>query len=103
MGDNPLAEGLSPIQITSKNVLIFKVKSVRSSDLKKGGVFFLGKIQRRRVSALARVLARVRARVCVFHEQCMFESIFSRIAYIYNQENILIMTTESRYGKSCLI
>ena len=99
MGDNPLAEGLSPIQITSKNVLIFKVKSVRSSDLKKGGGFFLGKIQRRRVSALARV----RARVCVFHEQCMFESIFSRIAYIYNQENILIMTTESRYGKSCLI
>ena len=50
-----------------------------------------------------RVLARMRARVCVFHEQCMFESIFSRIAYIYNQENILIMTTESRYGKSCLI
>ena len=33
----------------------------------------------------------------------MFECIFSSIAYIYKQENILIMTTESRYGKSCLI
>ena len=75
------------------------MSSLLTSDLKIGGFFSLGKIQRRRVSSRARV----RMCVCMFHEPCMFECIFSRMAYFYKQENILVMRTESHYGKSCLI
>ena len=75
------------------------MSSLLTSDLKIGGVFF-SREDSKKEGKHARECTRVRR---VFHEQCMFECIFSRIAYIYKQENILIMTTESRYGKSCLI